>query len=61
LLQIVNDILAGNLSNYDVSAVKWIENTYRLRTWKIRMLFMCKDWVYKMIWVDTRWNIYKWY
>jgi hypothetical protein len=25
------------------------------------MLFICEDWVYKMIWVDTRWNIYKWY
>lgn len=58
--EIILDISNNNLTEYNLVKLKWIENYYRIRVWKIRIVFSKdKNWN-KIIAVDTRGNIYKW-
>jgi mRNA-degrading endonuclease RelE of RelBE toxin-antitoxin system len=43
----------------DIKRLQWVNNMYRCRIWKIRIIFtkINKKWIIKLI--DFRWNIYK--
>lgn len=60
LKSIIEDILKNNLSSYFVVKLKWYEDYYRIRKWKIRVVFIKKDDENEIVAVDTRWWIYKW-
>lgn len=60
LNQIISDILLNNISNYDVKKLSWYIDLYRLRKWKIRIIFRKKLSEIDIIKIDTRWYIYKW-
>jgi len=62
LKSIIEDILNNNLSSYLVVKIKWYNNYYRIRKWKIRVVFIKNENEYEneIVAVDTRWWIYKW-
>lgn len=60
LKSIIEDILKNNLSSYFVVKLKWYEDYYRIRKWKIRVVFIKKEDENEIVAVDTRWWIYKW-
>ena len=60
LKSIIEDILKNNLSSYFVVKLKWYEDYYRIRKWKIRVVFLKKEDENEIVAVDTRWWIYKW-
>ncbi len=45
----------------DIKPLKWIENNYRLRIWKIRLLYLIKGRELKIYFYKAwnRWDIYK--
>jgi len=58
--EIIKDISINYLDNYFVKKLEWYENLYRIRKWKIRIVFEKRnDWNY-IVAVDTRWQIYRW-
>ena len=58
--QIVKDILTGNLTDYKIKKLDWKENLFRIRKWKIRIIFK-KVWNdYFIVKIQTRWDVYKW-
>lgn len=57
---IIEDILNDNLSGYDIKEMKWYENYYRLRKWRIRIVFTKIDGNNMIKAVNERGNIYKW-
>ena len=60
LNEIIKDISEDNLSIYYVKKLEWYDNYYRIRKWKIRIVFTKdEDWN-RIKAVDTRGNIYKW-
>lgn len=60
LKEIIKDISEDNLSIYYVKKLEWYDNYYRIRKWKIRIVFTKdEDWN-RIKAVDTRGNIYKW-
>lgn len=60
LKSIIEDILKNNLSSYIVVKLKWYENYFRIRRWKIRIVFIKKEDENEIVAVDTRWDVYKW-
>lgn len=60
LEKIIEDISNNNLSSYPVVKLKWYDNYFRIRKWKIRIVFIKKDEWNEISAVDTRWDIYKW-
>ena len=59
LHKIIKEVLIGNYTKYDVVKLSWYKDTYRLRVWKIRIIF--KDNIkVKILKIDNRWDIYKW-
>ncbi len=60
LKSIIEDILKNNLSSYIVVKLKWYENYFRIRKWKIRVVFIKKEDENEIVAVDTRWDVYKW-
>lgn len=59
LKEIIQDINSNNYSKYDIKKLLWYKNLYRLRKWKIRIIFQVKNKSTNIINIDTRWNIYK--
>lgn len=59
ILSIVEDILYNNISSYHVVKLKWYENYYRIRKWKIRVVFIKNSCENEIVAIDTRWWIYK--
>lgn len=59
LYLIVDDIIKLNLDWYDIESIKWENNKFRIRKWKIRIIFLKSEniWIIKNI--DFRWWIYK--
>jgi mRNA-degrading endonuclease RelE of RelBE toxin-antitoxin system len=57
---IVEDIIKLNLSMYYVEKLEWYSNLFRIRKWKIRIIFSktIDKWIIEKI--DFRWDIYKW-
>jgi hypothetical protein len=60
LEKIIRDISNDNLSWYFIVKLKWHENYYRIRKWKIRVVFIKNNDWNEICAVDTRWSIYKW-
>ena len=60
LKEIVKDILLDNISDYDIKKLSWYRDLYRLRKWKIRIIFRKNIYKIDIINIDTRWDIYKW-
>ena len=58
---IVEDIINLKLDWYDVKKLSWFDHLFRLRKWKIRIVFSKTDnkWIIEKI--DFRWDIYKWF
>jgi len=56
---IILDILSGNYEKYDCIKLSWSTNTFRVRVWKYRIVFTDTWWIIQIIWVDSRWDIYK--
>ena len=59
LYLIVKDIIFLNLDWYDIDTIKWEKNKFRIRQWKIRIIFEKteKEWIIENI--DFRWGVYK--
>lgn len=57
---IIKSIEKNELQNYEVIKLNWYKNYFRIRKWKIRIVFIKKDTWNEIVAVDTRWNIYKW-
>ena len=60
LKEIIKDILSDNISDYDVKKLSWYRDLYRLRKWKIRIIFRKNIYKIELISIDTRWDVYKW-
>lgn len=59
ILFLLEKIVLWNLDLLDCKKLKWEENLYRVRKWKIRIVFS-KIWTEtKIIDVNYRWQIYK--
>ncbi len=56
---IIENIVDNNFSWYDFSKLKWYKNYYRIRKWKIRIVFIINSSWNKIVAIDTRWDIYK--
>ena len=59
LEKIVEDILLNNLSSYDVIRLSWYSDLFRLRKWKIRVIFRANSSIIEIIKIDNRWDVYK--
>lgn len=60
LLVIVENIIALRLSNYDVTSLQGYPWLFRVRKWKIRVIFS-KQWgKWEILKIDFRGDIYKW-
>lgn len=60
LKKIIEDISNDNLQDYEIKALSWYKNYYRIRKWKIRIVFIKNNSWNEIVAVDTRWDIYKW-
>ena len=58
--QIIENIIWGNLVEYDIIKLSWYKDLYRLRKWKIRIVFKKKLEKVEILNIDTRWDVYKW-
>lgn len=61
LKEIIKDILSDNISDHDVKKLSWYKDLYRLRKWKIRIIFRKNIYKIDVINIDTRWDVYKWF
>lgn len=60
LQKIIKDIENNKLSDYQIIPLIGYNNYFRIRKWKIRIVFIKNiDWN-EIKAVDTRWDIYKW-
>ncbi len=50
----------NNLSSYFTVKLKWYDDCYRIRKWKIRVVFIKKEDENEILAVDTRGGVYKW-
>lgn len=60
LKEIVGDIYHNKFDWYDISSIKWNKWHFRIRKWKIRVIFEKKSWKNIIKKIDTRWDVYKW-
>ncbi len=60
LKEIIQNILIDKLESYSVKKLTWYKDLYRIRKWKIRIVFKKNDDEIKIINIDTRWWVYKW-
>ena len=59
IYNIIKDISENNIWDYYVKKLSWYDDLYRIRIWKIRIVFQKKiDWNY-IVAVDTRGQIYR--
>jgi len=59
ILKTIKQILDWNFDDLDIIKMKWYENHYRCRIWKIRIIFYEKNWKYFVDKVGYRWDVYK--
>ena len=60
LNKIINDISSNNLEWYYIRKLEWYNNLYRIRKWKIRIIFEKWEGDNYIVAVDTRWQVYRW-
>jgi len=56
---IIRDIILWDTEKYDIVKLSWFHNHYRIRKWKVRIVFKKLSDENEIIAVDTRWQIYK--
>jgi mRNA-degrading endonuclease RelE of RelBE toxin-antitoxin system len=59
LKKVIFDISVWDIGGYDIKKLSWYKNKFRLRVWKIRVIFSKIEDEYFIEAVDTRWDIYK--
>ncbi len=59
LKEIIEDIHNRKFNKYDFAKLKGYENYYRIRKWKIRIVFKIEDWKIEILKIQTRWDVYK--
>lgn len=59
ILKTIELLLTWNFDWLDVIKMKWLENYYRCRIWKIRIIFFENNWKYYVDKIWYRWDIYK--
>lgn len=53
LEKIISDIINWELDKYDIKKINWYDNLFRLRKWKLRVIF--KKWdITEIVNIDTR-------
>ncbi len=57
---IIENIILNNLSQYDIIKLSWYKDLYRVRKWKIRIIFRKQIDKIEIINIDTRGDVYKW-
>ena len=60
LYSVVDDIIKLNLGWYKITTVKWYNNLYKTRVWKIRVVFSKTEEKWIIDHIDFRWDVYKW-
>ncbi len=60
ILIIIRQLLTWNFYDLDVIKLRWTNNYYRCRIWKIRIIFFEESWRYFVDKIWYRWDIYKW-
>lgn len=60
LTDIIKDLVLNNLSEYDVIKLSWYRDLYRIRKWKIRIIFRKNSTEVEIVKIDCRWDVYKW-
>lgn len=56
--KIVDDLLTGNISGYDIKPLQGKISVFRLKTSKYRILFSKWDTI-QIVKIDKRWDVYK--
>ena len=59
LKSLIKKLVLLDLNGLDVKKMKWYKNLFRLREWKIRIIFEKVDWMWKILDINPRWDIYK--
>lgn len=57
--EILEKIEKLNLDWLDVKKMKWYDNLFRIRCWKIRIIFKKELWKWITIEINSRWDVYK--
>jgi len=60
ILENIKQILEWDFNNLDIIKMKWYDNYFRCRIWKIRIVFFEKDWKYFVDKIGYRGDVYKW-
>jgi len=58
--QIVKDIISGDLDKYEIKKLSWYKDIFRIRKWKVRIIFKKANWKNILLNIETRWDVYKW-
>ena len=59
ILNIIQKILFGDHKGLDIKKLQWQKFLYRVRKWKIRIIFSHQNWEYKIHDINFRDSIYK--
>ncbi len=59
ILEILENILSLDLRNLDVKKLQWKKNLFRVRKWKIRIIFKKDSWIWTIININYRNKVYK--
>ena len=59
LLQLIEKILILNLKNIDIKKLNWNKNLFRIRKWKIRIIFKKQNNSWVILDINYRNKIYK--
>lgn len=59
ILEIMNNIISLDLEWLDIKKLQWEKDLYRIRKWKIRIIFKIVSWNGKIIDINYRDKIYK--
>ena len=57
---IILDIFNWKLEKYDVKALVWYDDLYRVRIWVYRIIFENRKSEIKILFIWKRWDVYKW-
>ncbi len=59
ILKIIQRIIIWDIEWLDIIKMKWKNNYFRCRIWKIRIIFFQKDWLFFVDKIGYRWDVYK--
>jgi mRNA-degrading endonuclease RelE of RelBE toxin-antitoxin system len=59
IMQILGDIVSLKIKNYDVEKMKGFKDLYRIRSGKIRIIFLKENGLGKPVYIEYRGRVYK--